>query len=149
MIPNAMKGHKAAILLVAAGLLMIADRAAWASVSQWREDQGLSMWLGAHLFRQATPVGLLNSLGIPNPNGIAIVGFFLSLLPGLFAVSLFLGCTAAGATLLAGAPTVADLRRSWPALIVLWSSVHFRGLSVELWGQWLMIPMNLLFVATA
>ena len=128
---------------------MIADRAAWASVSQWREDQGLSMWLGLHFFRQPTPVGLLSSLKVPNPNGIALVGLFLSPLPGLFAVSLILGCIVSGAALLASGQLPGDLRRSWPVLLVLWSSVHLRGLGAELWGQWLMIPLNLFFVATA
>jgi hypothetical protein len=149
MIWHSIKGHKAAMLLIAASLVMIADRAAWASVSQWREDQALSIWLGAHIFRQPTPVGLINSLGIPNPNGIALVGFFLSLLPGLFAVSLVLGCLTALAALLAICPGTNRLRRMWPVLFVLWASVHLRGLGAELWGQWLMIPLNLLFVATA
>ncbi len=67
MIPNAMKEHKAVILLIAASVLVIADRAAWASVSQWREDQGLSMWLGAHFLRQATPVGCSTRSAFPIP----------------------------------------------------------------------------------
>jgi hypothetical protein len=146
MIRESMKEHRAAILFVATSLLVIADRAAWASVSQWREDQALSMWLGAHFFRQPTPVGLLNSVGIPNPNGIALVGLSLSWLPSLFFVSLLLACISCAAAFFA---TALDVRRLWPALMVLLSSVHLRGLGAELWGQWLMIPLNLLFVATA
>jgi hypothetical protein len=107
------------------------------------------MWLGSHFFSQATPVGLLNSVGIPNPNGIALVGLLLSPLPSLFAVSVILGCISSGAALLAVAPGRENLRRLWPALVVLWSSVHLRGAGGELWGQWLMIPINLLFVAPA
>lgn len=145
----AMRKHLAATMFVAGCLLVIADRVAWAGVSQWREDQALSMWLGSHFFSQPTPVGLLNSVGIPNPNGVAIVGLLLLPLPGLFAVSVFLGCVSAAAALLAVASERKDLRRIWPALVVLWTSVHLRGLGVELWGQWLMIPMDLLFIATA
>ncbi|MEA2163733.1 MAG: hypothetical protein QOK37_1860 [Thermoanaerobaculia bacterium] len=147
--PATMKKHLAAIVFVAGCLLLIADRVAWASVSQWREDQALSMWLGSHFFSQPTPVGLLNSVGIPNPNGIAIVGLLLSPLPGLFAVSIFLGCVSAAAAFVVVVPERKELRRMWPALVVLWSSIHLRGLGVELWGQWLMIPMDLLFIAAS
>jgi hypothetical protein len=37
------------------------------------------------------PVGLISSANIPNPNGMGLLGFFLSVLPNLLSVSFFLG----------------------------------------------------------
>ena len=68
-------------------LLVIVDRWSMALVSQWREDQATNLYIGYHFFDWSTPVGLISSTGIPNPNGMVLLGALLSRLPGLLAVS--------------------------------------------------------------
>ena len=72
-------------------LLVIVDRLSMALVSQWREDQATNLYIGYHFFDWSTPVGLISSTGIPNPNGMVLLGALLSRLPGLLAVSTALG----------------------------------------------------------
>jgi hypothetical protein len=138
---------RAAVLVIAATIAL--DRIAWAAVSQWREDQALSMWLALHLFHHFPQVGLVNSVGVPNPNGIVFAALPLTLFPNLLAASIalaFIGVLAAYATCRSTASTAAHW---WSLAAVLFSAVQLRGTSVELWGQWLMVPLNLLFIATA
>jgi len=126
-------------IVVAAAIAVVADRIAWACISQWREDQATAMWLGLHYLSQATPVGLMNSRGVPNPNGIVLVAWVLSLLPNLLIVSVVLGCIQALA--------MRAVTNEWPLLLALLASVQLRGTSTELWAQWLLTTCNVLFVA--
>jgi hypothetical protein len=129
--------------------LVIVDRAGWATVSQWREDQAANLWLGYTRSPLDLPVGLISSYDIPNPNGLPLLAVPLSRLPGLFSISTFLGMLQAGLIvwvvwLVFGA--------TWTALVVLGpllSSVFLRAISVEFWGQWLMVPVDLLFFGLA
>ena len=126
-------------IAVAAALAVVADRIAWACISQWREDQATAMWLGLHYLAQATPVGLMNSRGVPNPNGIVLVAWLLSFLPNLVFVSVALGCIQALA--------MKAVSKDWLVLLPLLASVQLRGTSTELWAQWLLTTCNVLFVA--
>ena len=71
-------------------ILVIVDRYYWAQISQWREDQATNLWLGYTTGIGNAPVGLISSQDIPNPNGMIIVGFFLSALPDLLSTSFLL-----------------------------------------------------------
>lgn len=129
--------------------ILIVDRAGWATVSQWREDQATNLWLGYTRSPLNLPVGLISSYDIPNPNGLPLLAIPLSRLPSLFSISTFLGLLQAGLIvwvvwLVFGA--------TWTALVVLGpllSSVFLRAISVEFWGQWLMVSVNLLFFGLA
>jgi hypothetical protein len=129
--------------------LVILDRAAWASVSQWREDQATNLWLGYTRNPLELPVGLISSVDIPNPNGLPLLAIPLSRLPGLLAISTFVG-TVQAALILWIVWLVFGLTR--PALITLGpllSSVFLGAISVEFWGQWLMVSVDLLFFGLA
>lgn len=115
--------------------LMVADRIHWARVAQWREDEATNLWLGymARLTRSFPPIGLLSSVGVPNPNGMPLVATFLSGLPDRQTINITLSLL----TLVASIWMCAAWRRHdmiWP-LMVLASSIQMRSASMNLWNQ--------------
>ena len=133
------------LILVGLLALICIDRAAWADVAQWREDQSANLWLGYTQNPLDLPVGMISSVGIPNPNGMPLLGALLSRLPNLWAVSLALGA-AQGALILWAAwliagPSPLFFLLSLPGL----ASVVLGATSVEFWNQWMMTSLNLLF----
>jgi hypothetical protein len=148
-IPGCMRHRKQLVILLAllASLLVVLDRAMWALVSQWREDQATNIWLGFTLSPLHAPVGLASSLELPNPNGLVLVSVLLSRLPNLWVISTVLGLLQAA--LLVWVTWLATRDQFLFAIVIgpLLSSIVLRGISVELWSQWSLIPVNLIFFA--
>lgn len=135
------------LLIALAVLVVITDRIAWASVSQWREDQATNIWLGytRNLFQ--IPVGLVSSIGIPNPNGLVLLSVLLSRLPNIWMISTFLGLLQAAMLGWVCWSMTHDSRMLLVIIGPALSSITLRGASVELFSQWMLIPANLLFCA--
>lgn len=119
-----------------------------AGLAQWREDQTTNLWLGLQIWRgqYLPPVGLINSLGSPNPNGMNWLGFLLSALPSLRAASLALGLVqlallARLCSLLFGK----NPALFWATLLVSGSCLQVVLTGVEFWAQWTLSLINLLF----
>jgi hypothetical protein len=128
--------------LLAASLV---DRLEWARLSQWREDQATNLWLGLTRGALELPVGLISSVGIPNPNGMPLLGIPLARLPGLLAVSWTLGAIQAALVLaLCFSLSLGFLERVAIAIVLL-SSVLLRATSVEFWNNWILASVNLAF----
>ena len=131
----------------ALALAVVIDRHHWAEVSQWREDQATDLWLGYAARGTGLPVGLLSSTGLPNPNGMPLLGAVLSLLPSLAAVSTFLGLFQAIAIVVFCWTFLGDRPIPfWTVLLVLLSSVRLRGVGVEFCNHWVLTPFILLFL---
>ncbi len=83
-IPAAARGFRrnpwAALALLA---LAMAVRLAWVTITNWREDQAATLWLGATQGSLARPIGLLSSTTFPNANGMTFIASVLALAPGL------------------------------------------------------------------
>jgi len=93
------------------------------------------------------PVGLMSSKGIPNPNGMIILGFFLSVLPNLLSISFFLGSLQIIFILLVGGKSFV---RNWHHLLLATvpslTYVILRSSSVEFWNQYTITLLNILFI---
>lgn len=128
-------------------ILLLVDRFYWAQISQWREDQATNIWLGFAAGIGNTPIGLLSSKNIPNPNGMVLLGFFLSALPNLLWVSFFLGFVQIILLVLVGWKS-SD--KNWQyfllATIPTLSSVILRSSSVEYWNQYTITLINIFFL---
>ncbi|HET6845460.1 MAG TPA: hypothetical protein VFH29_01415, partial [Anaerolineales bacterium] len=132
------------------GLLVVSvvlDRIAWASVAVWREDPATTIWLGYTRSIWDTPLGLISSMGVPNPNGLVLIAALLSRLPNLLVVSAVLGLIQAGLLAWVSWLGTRDLRLALLAAGPMLASITLRGASVELWGLWTSIPVNFLFMA--
>jgi hypothetical protein len=92
-------------------------------------------------------VGILSSTGVPNPNGVPLLSWLLSWLPDLWSVSVVLGLLQALAALALWAALFTPGRRPGVVLLPLLASVRLRGISVEFWQNWLLVSVDLLFVA--
>jgi len=68
----------------------IYDNIIWSNISAWQADEGTTMWLSLTKSIKDTPVGLISSTSIPNPNGMLLLGKFFNYLPSLWWVSFFL-----------------------------------------------------------
>jgi hypothetical protein len=135
------------VISVLFALLIIIDRYYWAQISQWREDQATNMWLGYTSTIGHMPVGLMSSQGILNPNGMIVLGHFMSFLPNLLSVSFFLGFLQIVFILLV---SWKSFGRDWKYLLLATvpalTSVVLRSTSVEYWNQFTITLLNILFV---
>jgi hypothetical protein len=146
---SALRPHKLAWSLGLAALVILCalDRGYWAEVAQWREDQACNLWLGYTQSLLELPIGLISSVGAPNPNGMPLLAAVLSLLPNLWAISTALGLIQ-GLLVLRIAWLVAGPRLLfWLLALPALASVVLRATSVEFWNQWLLTSMNLAFFA--
>jgi hypothetical protein len=126
-------------------VLVAVDRAAFAGVAQWREDQACNLWLGYTRGPLELPLGLMSSVGVPNPNGMPLVGALLSRLPNLWAVSTVLGCVQ-GLLLLWLAWLLTGPSRLFPLVALpAVSSIILRASSLEFWNQWIFSSWNAAF----
>jgi hypothetical protein len=66
------------------------DNIIWSNITQWQTDEGATMWLSLTKSVEDSPIGLISSVGAPNPNGMLLLGKFLNYLPSLWWVSFFL-----------------------------------------------------------
>ncbi len=126
--------------------LIIIDRVMWAAISQWHNDQAINIWLGYTRGLLEMPVGLISSQRVPNPNGMLILSYFLSLLPDLWFVSTFIGTLQAGLLIGICWSNFKEVNRLFfvaalPGLV----SVILRAISVEFWNQYFITLINLFF----
>jgi hypothetical protein len=128
-------------------ILFLIDRYYWAQVPPWREDESTNIWLGYTRGFGNIPIGLISSRKLPNPNGMALLGIFLSALPNLFSVSFFLGVTQIIFLVLVGWKACG---KNWQyfllATIPSLSSVVLRSISVEFWSQYTITLLNIFFI---
>ena len=126
-------------------ILQIIDKGYWSEVTDWKEDQATNLWLGYTQSPLNMPVGLISSKSIPNPNGMVIIGLFLSRLPTLWSMSLTIGLIQSALLLwLAWLLFKKKAEFFWFCLPAL-ASVVLRATSVEFWNQWMLTSINLLF----
>ncbi len=128
--------------------LLVWQRWELANIAQWREDQTTNLWLGLQTWRGAylPPIGLINSLGVPNPNGMNWIGFLLSIIPSLRVISFVLGLAQLALIarvcqlLFTGNPLLGAA-----ALLVAGSCLQVVLPGLEFWAQWTLGLVNLLF----
>ncbi len=133
-------------LILATLLILVAiDRGIWATVTQWREDQATTIWLGYTQSPLALPVGLISSMSVPNPNGMPLLAEVLSRLPNLWSVSTLLGVLQGALVLWVGWLIAGRSAKFFLLTLPVLASVILRATSVEFWNQWVMTSIDLLY----
>ncbi|HTU60040.1 MAG TPA: hypothetical protein VMF89_16420, partial [Polyangiales bacterium] len=121
------------------------QRAYWAQVAQWREDQACNLWLGYVQPVLDLPVGLISSVRTPNPNGMPLLAELLSLLPNLWAISTLLGFVQGALAIWVCSLLVQPTWRFLLVALPVSSSVLVSATSVEFWNNWILVSFDLAF----
>ena len=141
--------HKNLLILIAIlfMLLLLIDRYYWAQLVPWREDEATNLWLGYTQGIGNIPVGLISTSFIPNPNGMLILGSFLSALPSLLSISFVLGFLQVVLLSLIG---WRFFRRNWQYVLLTTvpslTSVILRSASVEFANHYILTSVNIFFL---
>ena len=80
---NSLLNKKFFILLLLILAYSIYDRFLWSNIAQWHSDQATHMWIGLTQKIDNISVGLISSVGLPNPNGMVFIAKALTYLPSL------------------------------------------------------------------
>ncbi len=124
----------------------VADRWEWAKAARWGEDQAVPLRLAESLPWHPPSVGILNSRGDPNPNGLVWLAWPLSALSSFRMMAFAVALAQAGA-LVALAASMLPSGARWPALIALLSSAPLR-FATEFWSQWLVVTLSAVALAS-
>lgn len=117
----------------------------WSTISQWREDQATNIWLSYTKTLSETPVGLLSSKLIPNPNGMIIFGKIFTFFDSLLTVTFFLSMLQILIFYFFTRELTNNLKVNNFALIIISISTLMSSSSVEFWNNWVLIFINGLF----
>lgn len=134
------------IVLILFLLILVVQRFYLVDISQWREDQATNYWLGETLKLNEFSVGLISSKEIPNPNGLILIGKFLSIINDfkfsiiIFSlIQLFIIYFFIQRVEIEGTKQIKQL-----LFLAIASSPYIVMSSFELWSQFLYITLNLL-----
>jgi len=129
-------------------MILLLQRYFLLDISQWREDQATTYWLGQVLRFDEITVGLISSTEIPNPNGLIWVGKSISIINdfklSIFVFSLlqlFIIWLFVKAVDLEGTANV-----KYFLFLALGSSPYLVLSSFELWSQFLYITINFFLI---
>ena len=128
-------------------LLIFIERYLWTDVSTWGLDQMTHIWVGSMYQLSEISVGNISSRYIPNPNGLVIVGKLLGYLPSLKSVSVVLTILQSFLLLLVHFSIPQNKRKDFSLFtIAVLSSIYMINSSVEFWGQYMILNINILFI---
>ena len=83
------KNYISSLVFLIPIIILLLQRYFLLDISQWREDQATTYWLGQMLKFNEVTVGLISSTEIPNPNGLIWIGKFISIIND-FKMSIFI-----------------------------------------------------------
>ena len=136
--------EKMFILLIT--MILIIYKFFWSAIAaSWREDEATVIWIADNLSTINTHVGLVSSVGLPNPNLLILFSKIFTILDSLISVSLFIAFLNIIFIYLALKNKENDYKN-----ILLFSLIGFSTYlsqhTIEPWGQSVLITTNSLFL---
>ena len=125
-------------------IILIFYKYAWSSLSIWREDEAVTLWLALVNNLLESPFGNVSSAGIPNPNLSVIVSKLLTVFNSFIFISLFLSMLQMMLIYFA----LSSKKYEFNLLLIsfLGFSFYVTYLTSSIWYQFLITTINALFI---
>ena len=132
------------ILLILA--YSIYDTFLWSNIAQWHADQATHMWIGLTQKIDNISVGLISSIGLPNPNGMIFIAKVLNLLPSLWSVSFTISIAQLLLIIFLGIVLIKKDKILFFLFITpIIFCVGLRDTSTHFTNQWILINVNIFY----
>jgi len=141
---NSLLNKRFFILLLLILAYSIYDRFLWSNLAQWHTDQATHMWIGLTQKIDNIPVGLISSVGLPNPNGMVFLAKALTYLPSLWSVSFVISIFQLFLILILGLVLFKKNKNLFFLFIIpIIFCVALRSSSVHFVNHWILVSVNL------
>ena len=135
------------ILLYSTAVGLSIYRFYWVDLAYWGEDEATNLWLGYLKPFSELNIGLISSQLIPNPNGMMIIGKFLSIFGSSINISLFLTLLNLYVLYLFLSSYFIDKNFDFYLFFLIGgSSILISSTAIEFWNQWILLTINLLIM---
>lgn len=141
------KNMLANLSLVFFTVLLSIYRFYWIELAYWGEDPATNLWLGYVKPISELNIGLISSQFIPNPNGMMIIGKFLSIFGSSVNISLFL--TLLNLYVLYLFLLSYFIQKNFDFylfFLIGGSSILISSTAIEFWNQWILLTINLMIM---
>jgi len=119
----------------------------WIELADWGADQATNLWLGYVKTIPELNIGLISSQFIPNPNGMIIIGKFLSIFGSSINISLFLTLFNLYVLYLFLSSYFIEKNFDFYLFFLIGgSSILISSTAIEFWNQWILLTINLLIM---
>ena len=135
------------ILLYSTAVVLAIYRFYWVDLAHWGEDEATNLWLGYLKPISELNIGLISSQLIPNPNGMMIIGKFLSIFGSSINISLFLTLLNLYVLYLFLSSYFINKNFDFYLFFLIGgSSILISSTAIEFWNQWILLTINLLIM---
>lgn len=141
------KNMLANLSLVFFTVLLSIYRYYWIEIAYWGVDEATNLWLGYIKPVSKLNIGLISSQFIPNPNGMMIIGKFLSIFGSAVNISLFL--TLLNLFVLYFFLLSYFIQKNFDFylfFLIGGTSILISSTAIEFWNQWILLTINLMIM---
>ena len=140
------KTKKENVFLSLTTFLFIIYKFFWGAIAaSWREDEATVIWIADNITASNTHVGLVSSVGLPNPNLLILFSKLFTIFDSLISVSLFIAFLNITLTYFALKNKQKDYK-NFLLFLLLGFSTYLSQHTIEPWGQSVLITVNSLFL---
>ena len=127
-------------------VLFIIYKFFWGAIAaSWREDEATVIWIADNITALNTHVGLISSVGLPNPNLLILFSKLFTIFDSLISVSLFIAFLNIILIYLGLKNKENDYRNTLLFLLIGFST-YLSQHTIEPWGQSVLTTVNSLFL---
>ncbi len=140
------KIQKEKALFSLATVLLIIYKFFWGAIAaSWREDEATVIWIADNITALNTHVGLISSVGLPNPNLLILFSKLFTIFDSLISVSLFIAFLNITLIYFALKNKQNDYK-NFLLFLLIGFSTYLSQHTIEPWGQSVLITVNSLFL---
>ena len=127
-------------------VLFIIYKFFWGAIAaSWREDEATVIWIADNITALNTHVGLISSVGLPNPNLLILFSKLFTIFDSLISVSLFIAFLNITLIYFALKNKQNDYK-NFLLFLLIGFSTYLSQHTIEPWGQSVLITVNSLFL---